>query len=131
MRIAVRGWSHTMAKIDDFESDLGGFLTETDLGGGAAGMALNVGEALLNDAEQSDLEGLREAVELREKEELGIDAAALAEALGVFLEGGNEAKVVKERRMEKVGEGTNFAGHLLGERTSLFQGESGGSIVGR
>ena len=44
---------HTEAEVDDLESEERSFLAKADLGGGAAGMALNVGETFLDDAEES------------------------------------------------------------------------------
>lgn len=120
-----------VAGVDHFEGEVAVLLGKADLGGGAAGMALNVGETLLNDAEESDFERLREAVELGVGEKVGLDAAALGEALGVFLEGGNQAEIIEKRGVEEIGEGADLAGHLLGEGAGFFKGVGGNLIVGR
>ena len=61
--------------------------------------------------------------------ELGLNPAAFAEAVGVLLEGGDEAEIVEERRMKQVRERANLAGHLLGEITCAIEGAGGGVIV--
>lgn len=130
LRIAIGGKSHAAAKIDDFENDLRVFLMQANLRGGAAGMALNVGEALLDDAEEGEFDGLREAVEIGEDAKVSADAAALAEAVGVLLEGRDEAEVVEERWMEEIGKGANLTRHLLGKGTSAFEGMGSGVLFG-
>ncbi len=130
-RTAVGGKGHAVAKVDDFEGEVGFLLAETDLGGGTAGMALNVGETFLDDAEESDFEGLRETLEIGASDELRVDAAALTEALDVFLESGEKAKIVEQGRMEEIGKGADFTGHLLGKDASSFERDSGGFFLGR
>jgi len=110
-----------MAKVDDFESEAGVQLREANLSGSAAGMALNVGETFLNDAEESDFERLRETLEINLSNELRVNATAFAETVDVFLEGGDEAEVVEKRGMEEVGKSADFAGHLLGEGAGAFE----------
>ena len=118
-----------MAVVDDFESEERVLLGETDFGGGAAGMALNIGKTFLNDAKESDFERLRQALELGIGNELGLNPAAFAKAVGVLLEGGDETEIVEERRMEQVGERANLARHLLGEIASAIEGAAGGVVV--
>ena len=118
-----------MAMVDYFENEERALLGEMDFGGGAAGMALDVGETFLNDAEESNFERLRQALELGIGNELGLNPAAFAEAVGVLLEGGDETKIVEERRMEQVGERADFARHLLGEIASAVEGAGGGVVV--
>jgi len=130
-RTAVGGKGHAVAKVDDFELEVGVLLAETDLGGGAAGMALNVGKTFLDDTEECDFEGLRETLEIGEGNELRFDAAALTEALDVFLESGEKAEIVEQRRMEEIGKGADFPGHLLGEDASSFERGSGGFLLRR
>lgn len=130
LRGTVGGKLHAATEVDDFEGDKRIFLTETDFGSGAAGVALDIGETFLDNAEEGQFDGLRETVELGEEEELRVDGAALAEALGVFLQGGDETEIVEERRVEKIREGADFAGHLLSERTSLFEGVRSGLLAG-
>ena len=89
-------------------------------------MALNVGEAFLHDAEECDFDGLRQAAEVLGKDEFGFNAAAFTEAVNIFLEGGDQAKFIEQRRMQQVGEGANLAGHLLEEDAGFFQGAFGG-----
>ncbi len=81
---------------------------------------MDVGETFLDDAEEGDFYGLREAREIDGCEELRFDAAALAEAVDVFLEGGDEAEIVEQRRMEEIGKRADFAGHLLREGAGFF-----------
>jgi len=116
--------------VDDFEGDLGILLAQANLGGGAAGVALDVGETFLNDAEERDFHGLGKAFEGSEGKQLSFNAAALAEAVDVFLEGGEQAKVVEKRGMEEIRKSTDFAGHLLGEVASFFEGAGGGLFLG-
>src|SRR5271166_4296095 len=61
---------------------------------------------------------------------MSLDAAALAEAADVFLESGDEAKIVEERRVKEIREGADFAGHLLGELASFFEAARGGTVRG-
>src|SRR5208283_178303 len=104
---AVGGKLHAATVIDDLQGYRRRVFAETDGGGVAAGMALNVGEAFLNDAEEGDFDGLRQA----------------AEVLG-------KAKFIEQRRMEKVGEGADFAGHLLQKGAGFFEGAFGGFAEG-
>ena len=60
-RFAVGGSGHAVAVVGDFEGDGGSLAAETNFGGVAAGMALDVGEAFLDDAEESGFDGLRKA----------------------------------------------------------------------
>ncbi len=119
-----------MAEVDDLQGDLGILLAQADLGGGAAGVTLDVGETLLNDAEEGDLHGLGKAFEGSEGKQLGFNAAALAEAVDVFLESGEQAEVIEKRGMEEIRKSTDFAGHLLGEVASFFEGAGGGLFLG-
>ena len=93
-------------------------------------MALNIGESFLDDAEESGFDGLRQAIESGQDEKLGIDAAAVGETLRVFLEGGDEAEIIEERRVEEVRESTDFAGDLLREVAGFFEGAKGGFVAG-
>jgi len=127
---AIGGKLHAATVIGDLQGDLGRIFAETDGGGAAAGMALNVGEAFLNDAEEGDFDGLRQAAEVFGKDKFGFNAAALAETADIFLESGNQAKFIEQRRMEKVGEGANFARHLLEEDAGFFEGVFGGFAEG-
>src|SRR6266702_1446648 len=61
MRRAVGGNDHAGAKIGDFEGDAFGIFAEDDLGAFAAGVALDVGETFLGDAEESGFSDLGEA----------------------------------------------------------------------
>ncbi len=40
----------------------------------------------------------------------------------IFLEGGDEAELIEQGRMEEIGERANFPGHLLEEGASFFEG---------
>ena len=100
-----------------------------DFGGGAAGVALDVGEAFLNYAEKGDFDGLGEAREIGVGEELRLDAAALTEAVNIFPEGRDEAEIVEQRRMKEIGERADFAGHLLREGAGFFEGTRGGFFL--
>ena len=117
------------AKVDDFESDGGVFLKQANPGGRATGMALNVGEAFLDDAEQGGFDRLGQAGELRAELEASVDAAAFAEPLEVFVERGDETEIIEKRRVEKIGKSADFARHLLGEGTGFFERASSGLIV--
>ena len=119
-----------MAEVDDFQGDLGILLAQANLGVGAAGVTLDVGETFLNDAEEGDLHGLGKAFEGSEGEQLSFDTAALAETVDVFLESGEQAEVVEKRGMEEVRKCADFPGHLLGEVASFFEGAGGGLFLG-
>src|SRR5208283_290219 len=56
---AIGGKLHAVAEINDLQGDRVRVLAEPDGGGVAAGVALNVGEAFLNDAEEGELGELR------------------------------------------------------------------------
>jgi|SRR5208282_379422 len=127
---AVGGKLHAATVIDDLQGYRRRVFAETDGGGVAAGMALNVGEAFLNDAEEGDFDGLRQAAEVLGKDKFGFNAAALAETADIFLESGDQAKFIEQRRMEKVGEGADFAGHLLQKGAGFFEGAFGGFAEG-
>src|SRR3974390_2172120 len=92
--IPVRN-NHALPEINDFESDEGIFLPEADFCGGTAGVALNISEGFLDDAEEGGLHRLGQAIEMSQDEELGVNAAAVGESLGIFLESRNETKVVE------------------------------------
>jgi hypothetical protein len=108
--------------ITDLEADAGGVTAQADHGLIAAGMALNVGKAFLYDAKEGGFGVLGQTREAGLKIQLDGDAAALAEPLGIFLDGGNEAELVEERGMEKVGKGTNFSRHFLEEVAGFGKG---------
>ena len=111
--LAIGGEMHAASEIDDLENDGGGVFEEADGGGCAAGMALDIGKAFLNDTEKGDFDELGHAIEMWGKYELGFDAAAFAEAANIFPEGGDEAEFIEQGRMEEIGEGADFPGHLL------------------
>src|SRR6266852_3881321 len=108
---------HATAEVGDFKSDALRVFPEDDLGALAAGMTLDVGETFLSDAEECGFGDLRETAKASQKLKRGFDAAAFAETVDVFLEGGDEAEVVEQRRMKEIRERANFAGHLLEEFT--------------
>lgn len=93
-------------------------------------MALDVGEAFLNDAEESSFNGLRQASKIGEQIELSVDATALAEAESVFLESRDEAEFIEERRMQEKRECADFARHLAHESAGFEEGFFGGVIQG-
>src|SRR5271157_199196 len=128
---AIEREFHTAAEVDDLEHDGGRSFEKADGGGAAAGMALDIGKAFLNDAEEGDFDELWHAAEKLGKDELSFDAAAFAEAMNVFLESGDEAEFIEQGRMKEIGEGAYFAGHLLEQGASFFEGALGGFAEGR
>src|SRR5216684_5964919 len=120
MRRTICGDGHAGAEVGDFKSDALRVFAEDDMGALAAGMTLDVGETFLSDAEERGFGDLREAAKAGEKFERGFDAAAFAETVDVFLQGGDKAEVVEQRRMKEIRERANFAGHLLEEFTGFF-----------
>src|ERR1700722_2893168 len=118
---AVGRNDHAAAEVGDFEGDALRIFAEDDLGALAAGVALDVGEAFLGDAEERGFGNLGKAPKTGEEFEGSFDAVAFAEPVDVFLERGGEAEVVEQRWMEEVGEGADFAGHLLEKFAGLFE----------
>jgi len=127
---AVGGKLHAATVIDDLQGDRGRVFAETDGRRVAAGMALDVGEAFLNDAEEGYFNELRQAAELFGKDKFGLNAAAFAETADIFLERGDKAEFIEQRRMQEIGESADFAGHLLQKGTGFFEGAFGGFAEG-
>ena len=116
---------HAAAEVNDFEDDNGAFLAKANLGGGAAGMALDIGETFLNDAEQGEFDRLGQAAEFGKQIKLRIDRTALRETVSVFAERGDEAQIVEQGGMEEIRKRADFAGHLLGEGAGFFESANG------
>src|SRR5208283_5318430 len=129
--LPIGGQNNAAAVVNDLEDEGRGGFKKPDCGGNATGMALDVGEAFLNDAEESDFQGLRKTAELIGKDELGFDAAALAEAVDVLLESGDEAKFIEQGGVEEVREGADLTRRLLEEGASFFEGAFGGCAEAR
>src|SRR5579883_2343992 len=62
----------------------------------------------------------------RRQFELSVDPATLAEAVDVLLQCGAKAEVVEQRGVQEIGEGANFAGHLLEEFACFVESALGG-----
>ncbi len=75
----------------------------------AHGMPMDVGQALLDDAEQRGLGLGRQAADVGGHVELDLDAAALGEALDVAAERARQAHLVQQRRVEQVRERAQLA----------------------
>ena len=93
-------------------------------------MTLDVREAFLDDAKEGGLDGLRQASKIGEEIELRVDAAAFAETESVFLESRDEAKIIEERWMQKIGKGADFARHLAHESAGFEERFFGGFVPG-
>jgi hypothetical protein len=108
--------------VTDLEADAGGVTTQANHGLIAPGMALNVGKTLLHDPKESGFGVLGQTGEAGLEIQLNGDAAAFAEPLGIFLDGGNEAELVEERRMQEVRKGANLAGHFFKQAAGFGKG---------
>ena len=81
---------------------------DVDFSVGAAGIAMDVGEAFLHDAEQRHLDFGGETAEIGEMLTFELDAAALLKTFGVPADGGAETGFVEQRGMEQIGKRANF-----------------------
>src|SRR5271170_7841792 len=73
---SIRGYEHAAAVIGDFERDLQRVLPQGNAGGIASGVALDVGQAFLNDAEEGSFDNLWQAWKGRLEIEGGLYGAA-------------------------------------------------------
>ena len=72
-------------------------------------MAMNVGERFLDDAKQCDFEVARHAGEIGRDVDADTKAGTIGEVANVGSEDGTETGFFEQRRMQKSGDGTNFA----------------------
>jgi len=121
-----------LAFVVDFENNAIDFMTEANGGAFAAGMAMHVGEAFLDDAENGQLGLAREAAEIIGDIDRNIEAAAFVEAASVPGDGFAEAAFVEKRRMEKIRGGANFLAKFSNEFGAVFgfAGENGIDLAG-
>ena len=107
---------HSFSVVRDAEAHRGGIFFHIDFGGGASGMTMNVGQTLLQNTEEDQLDFFGHAAEVFGDIELDIDFAAPGEAVDVPLGGRSEAELIKEGRVQQIGERARFIDALLGER---------------
>ena len=105
--------------VHDLQGDLRTIARQLDRRRGASGVAVDVGEALLRDAEKGDLDVEREAPDLLLFDEVDGDPATADEAVDEPAERGGQSGLVQERWMQDVGERANLPRRLLDERRAL------------
>ena len=122
---------HAFAEVADTQGDAAVGTRDLDLGAIGLGVAVNVGEGFLNDAEQSDLDRAGEAAEVVGEIHLNVHTAASSKALDVPLDGGRESGFVEQGRVEQVRDGAGFAAGLVNELDSFGEGGvSGDGLAG-
>src|ERR1700747_2919571 len=86
-----------------------------DRGFGAAGVAQNVGKALLDDTEKGRFLLGRKARKPLLAFDLSRNSTSFRKTVDVPLKSGPETEFIEERRMEQVGERSDFVLHLAHE----------------
>jgi hypothetical protein len=102
----------TFPGVTNFEANFFVGARNTNCSGAAAGVAVNVGEALLHNSKQSDFEVTREPPKIIGQFQVDIDFAPFAEAIDIPLEGGLQTDFVKQRRVQQVRNGADLAREL-------------------
>ena len=99
---------HAFTVIADAENGAGRRGVQRDCSARAFGVAMDVGERFLENTEEHEFGGARQAAHVIGNIGDQFDAAAFGEAFGVPARGGSEANFVEERRMEKVRDGARL-----------------------
>lgn len=117
------------AAVGDAKADLSVRVLNLNERDGTAGVTVDVGQALLNNAEDGDFEVGRGPTEVAANIEFHADAAASGKFIAEEPEGGEQADFVEERRMKEVGNGAGLTTHLSDEAGDFV--ESGGRRAGK
>jgi len=128
--LAIFGREHALAVVGNLENDGVYIFAERDVCLFAPGVALDVGKTFLGDAEEGGFDHLREAAIAWRKFKRDFDAAALTKAVDVFLEGGDQTKVVEQGRMEQIRKRADLTGHLLEKPTGFVESALGSVTEG-
>ena len=110
---------HAAAIVAHLQRHLFRVTREADARGRGAGVAADVAEAFLHDAEQRQLDFVGRSFEIGRRVERDVNAAALREALGVFADGGGQPQFIQQRWMQQVGMGADFLRTLLDHRQAV------------
>src|SRR5258706_11090584 len=102
--------------LDDGEAPIA---PQADVRRIAAGMPVDVGETLLDDGEQRQLNVSRQPAEIHRDEQVGLNAAPLDESGDVPVGGGDEPLLVQQGRVEKVRQRPYLRDRMLGELAGL------------
>ena len=86
--------------ILDFEMDAIFAAGNANVGEGAIGMAMNVGETFLHDAENGGLEFGGQPSDVGRNIQKDLDVAALRKSFDISPESGGKAEVVQQRRVK-------------------------------
>ena len=94
-RVAVFRRGDAAAVVGDFQSDACGVVAKSYSSELASGMALNIGEALLGDAEKGGFDNLRKAPKPAWQFQSDVDIAAFAETVDIFFEGRDQTEIIE------------------------------------
>ena len=120
---------HALAVVNNFEGHFFGVHVDANDCGGAIGVAMDVGEAFLHDAEQSDFGFRGKAHQVRGDIHGDADSGAGFKPLRVPMEGGTEAEFIEQRRVQQIGKSADLAGDLVGEGLALARNREKSGII--
>ena len=113
-----------MTLVPDLQDDLAGISDKPNPRTRAARVPVDVGEALLDDAEQGVFHRHRQAAELGRQIEIHGDAAAPAEAFGAPAQSRGEADLLQQWGVQEIGKRSNLLRAPLRQGGALVQGDS-------
>jgi len=102
---------------------MGTILAQTNGGGCRLGVAMDVGQAFLQHAEENELAVARGAIHVVGDIGVNFNAAALGEALQKPSGGGGDASLVEQGRMQEIRGGADFLQGLVGESVEIIDEE--------
>ena len=117
----------TAAAVGDLDVERRGIGHDRDRSGVGAGVAGNVGEGLLDEAEDDRFEFGCEALRRKHHVEFEGDAGLLAEAPGMPCEGRFEPEIIEDARTELQGKFADRGEKFVGERKGFAKRGRGGA----
>src|SRR5207302_9480184 len=121
LRMYRQRQSHAFALVFHVQPDLVGQSGDGDFRGRAAGMAMHVGETLLDNTEQRQLEFAAEASKIFWNFKLNLDLTALRKTGNVPAQSGEQAYFVEQRRMKQIREGADLAQGFVQKRITFVE----------
>ena len=103
------------AVVGDDEDDEVVGTEDLDVHRAGLGMAVHVGERFLENAKQSQLDLPGKTLHNLRQMQLDLNATALGKALGIPASSGVKTQFIEQRRMEQVGNGSDFADGAIGQ----------------
>jgi hypothetical protein len=110
-----------LTEIADFDEEAGAVESDMDVRGLAAGVAVNIGQTFLDDAEDGEFQVVGQAVEFGDGK-INLNRGALLQTLDIPSQSGAEAEFIEQRGMKQIRRGAKFLIQFAGEGEGFLYG---------